>query len=148
MSVFNMLFLVSTRLSKFLRGEPMDEELFRGYFVKLYRKMVQIETHFLNLLDDDDKPTFMLYSRSLREVANTFKVAKDPTLNLNAGVVESNRTGKRLNKHQKLTSKEPVESQACKLIFGLGNLPTHEMKYVEILPLGFEGFYKAIMKER
>lgn len=40
MAVFNMLFLVSTRVSKMLRGEKMDEELFRGYFVKLYRKLV------------------------------------------------------------------------------------------------------------
>ncbi len=49
-----MLFLLSTRIVKIVRGELMDEEIFRSYFVKLYRKMVQMEVSFLNLLEDED----------------------------------------------------------------------------------------------
>lgn len=41
--IFNLLFLVSTKVSKILRGEVLDEELFRSYFIKLYRKIVQME---------------------------------------------------------------------------------------------------------
>ena len=76
--VFNMLFLVSTRVGKMLRGEAMDEELFRGYFVKLYRKIVQMEAKLLNVIDDDDKDGFVLYSKSMRELATHYKVFKDP----------------------------------------------------------------------
>ena len=64
-----MLFLVSTKVSKLLLGEVMDEELFRNYFVKLYRKIVQMEAQFLNLILKEDRDAFVLYSKSVKDIA-------------------------------------------------------------------------------
>lgn len=56
----------------------MDEELFRNYFVKLYRKIVQMEAQFLNLLLKEDRDAFVLYSKSVKEIAQNYKVYRDP----------------------------------------------------------------------
>ena len=77
-AVFNMLFLVSTHIAKSLAGEIMDEELFRRYFVKLYRKIVQMEVGFRKLLEDKHKDEFLLFSESMHELARSFKVYRDP----------------------------------------------------------------------
>ena len=74
-----MLFLLSTRIVKIVRGELMDEEIFRSYFVKLYRKMVQMEVSFLNLLEDEDKDSFVYYSKSMQDLALIFKSFRDPS---------------------------------------------------------------------
>ncbi len=74
-----MLFLLSTRIVKIARGELMDEEIFRSYFVKLYRKMVQMEVSFLNLLEDEDKDSFVYYSKSMQDLALIFKSFRDPS---------------------------------------------------------------------
>ena len=36
-AIFNMIFLLQKRVAKFMRGEAMDEELFRTYFIRLFR---------------------------------------------------------------------------------------------------------------
>jgi hypothetical protein len=72
--LFNMMWLVSTRVVKMLRDEPMDEELFRNYFVRIYRKIVQMETNFWRVLDDESKQSFVVFSKSLGELASIFKV--------------------------------------------------------------------------
>ena len=36
-AVYNMLFLLQTRITKMLKGELMDDELFRQYFIRLFR---------------------------------------------------------------------------------------------------------------
>lgn len=74
-----MLFLLSTRIVKIVRGELMDEEIFRSYFVKLYRKIVQMEVSFLNLLEDEDKDSFVYYSKSMQDLALIFKSFRDPS---------------------------------------------------------------------
>jgi hypothetical protein len=78
-AIFNMLFLLQTRIIKMMRGELMDEELFRSYFVKLYRKMVQMEVSFINLLEGEDKDGFLHYSKSLKDLATSFKSFRDPS---------------------------------------------------------------------
>ena len=36
-AIYNMLFLVQTKLVKMMKGESMDEEIFRQYFIRLFR---------------------------------------------------------------------------------------------------------------
>ena len=36
-ALYNMMFLLQTRVSKMLKGELMDDEIFRTYFIKLFR---------------------------------------------------------------------------------------------------------------
>ena len=36
-AVYNMIFLLQMRITKQIRGEAMDEEIFRAYFKKLFR---------------------------------------------------------------------------------------------------------------
>lgn len=42
-----MLFLLQMRIFKSLKGQNMDESLFRGYFIKLYKSLVKMEESFL-----------------------------------------------------------------------------------------------------
>jgi len=130
-----MLYLVSTRIVKLIRGEVMDEELFRSYFVKLYRKMVQMEVSFLNLLEDEDKDGFVLYSKSLRELAGLFKTFRDPS-NVIQGAFS-----------RKINKDGTRDELTYKLLFGLGQLPVTESKSCKILPLGFGGLYRAAVQE-
>ena len=63
------MFLVSTRVLKLLKGEIMDEELFRNYFIRLYRSLVHMESQFMALLKDDDKDAFPKFSASVKDLA-------------------------------------------------------------------------------
>ena len=36
-AVYNMLFIIQSRVARVMRGEVMDEELFRKYFIRLFR---------------------------------------------------------------------------------------------------------------
>lgn len=105
--LFNMMWLISTRVAKLLREEPMDEELFRGYFVRLYRKIVQIEKSLWRALDDDLKESFVSFSKSLSELAFCFKVQRDPTA----------------SNPKKIGRELPKDEQVAQAIFGLGSLP-------------------------
>ena len=45
-AIYNMIFLLQTRISKTIRGEIMDEELFRTYFIRLFKGIRQMENKF------------------------------------------------------------------------------------------------------
>ena len=36
-AIYNMMFLLQTRITKMLKGELMDDEIFRQYFIRLFR---------------------------------------------------------------------------------------------------------------
>ena len=38
-AIYNMLFLLQTRVTKSITGEQMDDELFRSYFIRLFRSV-------------------------------------------------------------------------------------------------------------
>lgn len=50
--IFNMLFLLQMKVTKQLTNEQMDEQLFRGYFKKLYKSLQFLEADFLELLEE------------------------------------------------------------------------------------------------
>ena len=57
--VFNLLFLFQTKITKQLTGQVlMDEDLFRNYFVKLYKSLNIMETDYLKLLKGKEKKGF------------------------------------------------------------------------------------------
>ena len=75
-AVYNMLFLLQTRIAKAIRGEIMDEELFRTYFIRLFRGIRQMENKFKSLFDPEETETFIRYSRSMNDLASIFKLSK------------------------------------------------------------------------
>jgi len=132
-----MLFLTTARISKLLRGEAMDEELFRNYFIKLYRKIVSMEAKLLSVLDDEDKDGFVLFSRSMRDLSMLFKVYKDPSSTVQVASLKPQSALQ--------DSKEDV---AVRVILGLGDLPDAGRKKFAILPYGYDGIYKVCLAER
>ena len=54
----------------------MDEELFRNYFIRLYRGIRLMETKFKSLMDPDEQDTFVCFSRAMVDLADIFKVSK------------------------------------------------------------------------
>ena len=75
-AVYNMLFLLQTRIAKAIRGEIMDEELFRTYFIRLFRGIRQMENKFKSLFDPEETETFIRYSKSMTDLASIFKLSK------------------------------------------------------------------------
>lgn len=65
-----------------------------------------MEVSILNLLGDDDKFGFMLFSKGLRELASHFKVLRDPGVIIQGGLATK--------------KKQSVSAQSTKLLFGLG----------------------------
>lgn len=83
----------------------MDEVLFRGYFVKLYKSLVKMEEQFMQLMPEDESQSFLFFTRGLKDLAQYFNCAKD--------VVKSKGKAKNLSKKQ-------VSQITTKLIFGVG----------------------------
>ena len=42
-AIYNMIFLLQTRIAKQMKGETMDEEIFRTYFIRLFKGIRQME---------------------------------------------------------------------------------------------------------
>jgi len=47
----------------------MDENLFRSYFVKLYKSLVRMEEQFLELMTEAESQAFVIYTKGLKELA-------------------------------------------------------------------------------
>ena len=74
-AIYNMIFLLQTRISKTIRGDIMDEELFRTYFIRLFKGIRQMENKFKQFFDPDEKETFIRYSKSMADLASIFKLS-------------------------------------------------------------------------
>ena len=75
-AIFNMMFLMQTRIAKQMNGEVMQDELFRKYFIRLYRNIRQMENKFKALFDPEEQESFVRYSKSMLDLAGFFKVRK------------------------------------------------------------------------
>lgn len=90
-AIYNMLFLLQARVVKMMRGELMDEELFRTYFVRLFRGIRQMEKKFKDLMEPDEDDNFVRFSRAMGDLADSFKI---------------NRVEKSLENHEKVQLKK------------------------------------------
>ncbi len=75
--IFNMVFLLQMKVLKQIKGEVMDEGLFRSYFKKLYKSLNYLERDFLSLLDKEERNGFMIFTKSLKDLATYFKCHRE-----------------------------------------------------------------------
>lgn len=47
----------------------MDEGLFRTYFIKLYKSLVNTEIEFLQLIPASESSAFVVFTKGLKELA-------------------------------------------------------------------------------
>ena len=57
-----------------MSNKKFDEDLFRTYFSKIYKSIVQMEAGFMTALSENDRNAFIKYSDSLKDLATYFKV--------------------------------------------------------------------------
>jgi hypothetical protein len=63
-----------------MTNEKFDDDLFRTYFVRIYKNLVNMETDFINALEETDRPFFVSYANSLSDMARFFKVTTSKDL--------------------------------------------------------------------
>ena len=68
-AIYNMIFLLQTRVTKLIRGEVMDEDLFRTYFIRLFGGIRRMEKKFKELFDPEEKETFISFSKAMNDLA-------------------------------------------------------------------------------
>jgi len=51
----------------------MDEVIFREYFIKLYKSLNYMESDFLQFLSLKEREGFIIFTKSLRDLAKYFK---------------------------------------------------------------------------
>ena len=134
-AIFNMIFLLQKRLAKHMRGEAMDEEIFRTYFIRLFRGIRQMETKFREMMEPDDEQAFIRFSKSLPDMADIFKIKQEKTEETNTDLMR-----------KKIFKKNQLE--ASKMLFGVGKCPEEtEMKnktcIFRIVPSKILGFTKV-----
>ena len=96
-AIFNMLFLLQTRITKTMKGELMDDEIFRQYFIRLFRSISYMEQMFHENLEPEEQETFVYYSKSMKDLAGVFRVAKED---------QRNSSGVRIKKRKKEDDRE------------------------------------------
>mmetsp|Transcript_29607 Transcript_29607/g.36734 ORF Transcript_29607/g.36734 Transcript_29607/m.36734 type:complete len:138 (+) Transcript_29607:384-797(+) len=134
-AIFNMLFLLSKRIAKLMRGEVMDEELFRTYFIRLFRGIRQMEQKFADVMDPEEDDCFVRYSKAMCDLADIFKIAKQEKPREDRDVTELTK--------KKTFKKNQIE--VSKMIFGLGACPKesrNETCFFRIMPTKILGFSK------
>ena len=72
-AIYNMIFLLQTRVTKLIRGEAMDEELFRAYFIRLFGGIRRMEKKFKELFDPEENESFVRFSNAMHDLASIFK---------------------------------------------------------------------------
>ena len=111
-ALFNMIFLMQTRISKQIVGEEMHDELFRKYFIRLYRNIRQMENKFKELFEPEESDSFVRYSNSMNDLASVFKVKKvEKQVVIDSARGEVQQSKKAFKKNQEDLSK---------IIFGVG----------------------------
>ena len=68
-AIYNMLFLLQTRVTKLIRGEVMNEDLFRTYFIRLFGGIRRMEKKFKELFDPEEKESFVQFSKAMIDLA-------------------------------------------------------------------------------
>ena len=135
-AIYNMMFLLQTRITKMLKGELMDEEIFRQYFIRLYRGISQMEQVFYECLEADEQETFVNYSNSLKDLASLFRVSRENEKQQTGGI----RSRKR-HKSEVTREKELISS-----LFGIGQaIPARKntQVYCRVVPTKIVGFSRV-----
>ena len=55
----------------------MDEELFRTYFIRLFRGIRQMEQKFKVMMDAEEEATFVSFTKAMGDLAEIFKIKKN-----------------------------------------------------------------------
>jgi len=111
----------------------MDENLFRSYFVKLYKSLVRMEEQFLELMTEAESQAFVIYTKGLKELAQHFRCERE--------VLKP--------KKAKNLSKKKVTEITTKLIFGVGQ--QEKIKSSEscrTVPSSISGFLQLRLNEK
>jgi hypothetical protein len=143
-AIYNMLYLLQTRISKVMRGEPMDDEIFRTYFIRLFRGIAQMEKKFKSYLDEEEADAFVRFSKALPDLASLFKVQKQET--------STRQDTDALIKNKKAFKRS--QHEISKMIFGVGSTPAETKKKTvafKIMPtklLGFSRVQQIMINDR
>ena len=71
------MFLMNTRITKYMENKRFDEDLFQTYFSKIYKSLVHMENGFISQLKESEKSSFVKYSTSLCDMARFFKISRE-----------------------------------------------------------------------
>lgn len=132
-AIYNMLFLLQARIVKSMRGENMDEEIFRQYFIRLFRGIRTMEQKFKDLMDPEEDANFIRFSRAIGEMADTFKISR----------TEKSMDSREKTELTKKSNHKRYQQDMTKVIFGIGAVPaesknkSHELRIVPSKILGF-----------
>jgi hypothetical protein len=55
----------------------MDEGLFRDYFTRLYKSLALMEADYLKVLSCHERPGFMVFTKSMKDLASFFRCSKE-----------------------------------------------------------------------
>ena len=118
----------------------MDDELFRTYFVRLFRGIRQMEKRFNELSDPEESDTFVNFSKALKDLASLFKLNKRETS------LSKDERATLLKKNLKKKTFKRNQHELCKMIFGVGQTPAevrNKTLTFRILPTKLLGFSKV-----
>ena len=111
----------------------MDETLFRSYFKKLYKSLNYMEADFLALLDEEERTNFMIFTKSLQDLAQYFKCG---------------RKQKKADEFAEINlSKKKITDITTKMIYGVGKeIQQPRSNSCKIVPAPMGGFF-AVRKD-
>lgn len=104
----------------------MDEDLFRNYFVKLYKSLSIMESEYMKLLSANERKGFTQFTKSIKDLASHYKVLREK--------VSSNQV-------EVKSCKRKVEQVATKMIYGVGT-PVSSEQTCKVVPISLGGFFK------
>ncbi len=103
----------------------MDEDLFRNYFIKLYKSLALLEADYLKILSKKERNGFLVMTESLKDLASHFRCAKKH---------------KETSQYADRPTKKKMEEVATKMIYGIGELPV-KMSTCQVVPAAMGGFF-------
>lgn len=110
----------------------MDEDIFRNYFIKLYKSLGIMEGEFLKVLSNKEKKGFLLFTQSMKDLALHFKCFKEHKI--------SNKD----DEYAIRPSKKKIEKVASKMIFGVGEqVQSQRSDSCKLVPSSLESFFKV-----
>ncbi len=90
----------------------MDEDLFRNYFIKLYKSLAIMENEYLKCLKNEEKRGFTIFTKSMKDLATHFRCVKE---HKQPNMQEDDTYAPR-------PSNKIITEVATKMIYGVGEL--------------------------
>jgi len=112
-----------------------------------------MESEFLSILTQVERNSFLIYSRSLKDLAQFFKVKKDPQPK---EFLDEEEAVTREHKKKKAKQEKDNDNIRNRLIFGVGTIPSatfhsstpnNQSRPIEIIPTPIAGFVRYQEKE-